>query len=130
MSTTATMPSSATLAELADTDYHLDELYRAGADMNYSRRMFDIIAELDELPADTVAFIAPLRKTIDDAGAALGRLAARLDSVGGCTGASPEPSPNVPRYCYLHDPAIADEDKVQTLCHCWDHLDDEWGDPR
>ena len=83
MTTTATMPSSATLARLADTDYHLDELYRAGADMNYSVRMFGVIAELDDLPADTEAFIAPLRKTIADADAALGRLAARLDSVGG-----------------------------------------------
>jgi hypothetical protein len=76
-------PSSATLAKLADTDYHLDELYRAGADMNYSRLMFDVIAELHELPAGTEVFVVSIRKIIADTSAALERIAARLDSTGG-----------------------------------------------
>lgn len=29
----------------------------------------------------------------------------------------------IPLYCYRHDPLIAGEDKEQTLCHCWDHLE-------
>lgn len=35
---------------------------------------------------------------------------------------SARPEPN---YCYLHDPAVAEVNKVQALCHCWDNLDDD-----
>ena len=133
MSTTANAPEAVLVG--------IDDLVRLVMMTRFADRTFagctsvsidrDALAHLVDLAAATNPKDHYEEWAMSNAYEALGESDdARLDSVGGCTGASPEPSPDVPRYCYLHDPAIAAEDKVQTLCHCWDHLDDEWGDAR